>query len=66
MVNKMNIVSLFARSYVDAFSVAAGTLGAKAPAARMRRDALRRSAGKRALPDAAKTLSRAHDADARA
>lgn len=66
MVNKMNIVSLFARSYVDAFSVAAGTLGAKAPATRMRRTALRRSAGKHASPDAAKTLSRAHDADPRA
>ncbi len=66
MVNKMNIVSLFARSYVDAFSVAAGTLGAKAPATRMRRDTLRRGAGKRASPDAARTLSRAPDTDARA
>lgn len=62
----MNIVSLFARSYVDAFSVAAGTLRAEAPASRTRRAAPRRSAGKRVLPDAAKTLSHARDADARA
>jgi hypothetical protein len=34
MVNKMNISSLFARSYVDALSVAMGPLAAKAQTTR--------------------------------
>lgn len=33
----MNISSLFARSYVDAISVAAGSLAAKAPARQVER-----------------------------
>ena len=54
MVNKMNIVSLFARSYVDAFSVAAGYFGSETPASRMRRADIRRGASTLAPKAAAK------------
>ncbi len=62
----MNISSLFARSYVDAISIAAGSLAAKAPARQPDRKAERRRSETLSAAIAAKKIAVSREAlDAR-